>query len=448
MRKRTRQRVSRLVVAAVVAASLASGAVALASTGTLTPKGCWGDVASNPAGCANTTNGIAGGLAIDPVVSPDGKFLYVAAQTDFKDAIVIFARDTSTGALTPAGCVGAVGANPGCAQKAKGLKGLTSLAISPDGKSVYAGANALVHFERDTTTGKLTRIGCTGGVTFNPAGCIHTATGFDNPTGIVVSSDGTSLYTTSFYNNAVLMFKRNTTNGQVTSTGCAADAASNPAGCGIVATALKIPEDLTLTSDGRSLYVAAAGDAAVSHFQRTSAGGLNYIGCIADDSSNPAGCARTAAGLQTPIKLVASADGKSLYVASNSTDGAIAEFSRNTTNGRLGILGCIGFDANGGSCSFGDPGDLAGIRGLAITADGKSLYVGTDDDQDIANFNRDTGTGALTHIGCVGDVVSNPAGCSQTAKALRNSYSLAVSPDGRSLYDGSGYGLVRFKRSL
>jgi DNA-binding beta-propeller fold protein YncE len=445
VKARIRYRLTGLVIALPIASAFMVAA-AFASTGALTPKGCWADVASNPAGCAQTTGGLASG-ADDVAVSQDGTSLYAASQSSAKAAIVMFQRDPSTGALSALGCIGAVGANPGCATVGKGLKAITALAISPDGHSLYAAGQALVHFQRNPNTGMLTRIGCVGDTSQNPAGCSKTATGFGAPTDVAVSPDGTSVYTTSYANNAVVALNRNTTNGRLSPNTCFADAASNPAGCPVTVKALELPNAIALTNDGRSLYVAAPGEDAISHFQRTSAGDLHYVGCFGDDTSDPAGCLKVAPGLQSPVALIPSPDGSSLYVASSfNVDDAIAEFSRNASNGKLTPLGCIGNDANTGSCAS-DPGDLRGVIALAVSADGESLYAAAALDEAVVRFDRDTTSGALTHVGCIGDVVANPAACAQTAKALRGSRALATSGDGKSLYDGSTFGLVRFKRS-
>ena len=73
-------------------------------------------------------------------ISPDGRNVYVASGKS--NAIAIFSRDSKTGALTQpqgkAGCVAAKAAE-GCAL-GLGLIAPNSVAVSPDGKNVYATA--------------------------------------------------------------------------------------------------------------------------------------------------------------------------------------------------------------------------------------------------------------------------------------------------------------------
>ncbi len=64
-----------------------------------------------------------------------------------------FGRDSSTGALTPAGCIADTQHAGGCASTQEGLNGADGVAISPDGKSVYAAASvddAVAAFARAT----------------------------------------------------------------------------------------------------------------------------------------------------------------------------------------------------------------------------------------------------------------------------------------------------------
>jgi hypothetical protein len=88
-------------------------------------------------------------------ISPDGRNVYATTE----DSIAIFDRDPSTGNLTqPAGTAGCITSNlkknPTCAP-AKSLDG--DIAISPDGLNVYVGGFSLAVFDRDPATGALTQ---------------------------------------------------------------------------------------------------------------------------------------------------------------------------------------------------------------------------------------------------------------------------------------------------
>lgn len=82
------------------------------------------------------------------MVSPDGESVYVAGFA----AVVKLKRNVASGPLIPKGCVADDSAPALCAQVSDGLNGTSSVAVSPDGASVYAAARfdeAVVQFLRD-----------------------------------------------------------------------------------------------------------------------------------------------------------------------------------------------------------------------------------------------------------------------------------------------------------
>lgn len=128
--------------------------------------------------------GTADGLAScrDVVVSPDGAHVYTAGFSD--DKIGIFNRDLVTGELTFDSVVtDGVGLD--------GLAGVTALAVTADGLSLFAVGStddALVAFARNPATGALTfqdveQEGVAGVV------------GLDRPLDVAISPDGTHIYT-------------------------------------------------------------------------------------------------------------------------------------------------------------------------------------------------------------------------------------------------------------
>ena len=128
-----------------------------------------------------------------------------------------------------------------------------------------------------------------------------------------------------------------------------------------------------------------------------------------------------------------SSDGKSLYAVSFAGDNSIVRFDVNPTTGVLTPQGCFQDNDNGGdSCTAID--GLSGSHGVAVSPDGKSVYVSALDDHAITRFDRNTSTGALTPAGCVDDNDSGPDACTQSMDGLGTVAHVAVSPDGRTVY--------------
>ena len=86
--------------------------------------------------------------------------------------------------------------------------------------------------------------------------------------------------------------------------------------------------------------------------------------------------------------MAVSADGKSVYVTSYNSD-AVARFNRNTTTGAIsqpaGSAGCVS-ETGSGPCADGH--GLDGPRSVAVSADGKSVYAASAVSDAVARFNR------------------------------------------------------------
>jgi DNA-binding beta-propeller fold protein YncE len=443
--------VRRLVPCVLVAFGvglLLIAAVALASTGALTPKGCVGDHDNNSGGCAQTTRGLEGADSV--VVSPDGKSVYAAGF--FENAVVIFKRSTATGALIPKGCVADLHHNiDDCEQTAKGLRGANQVVVSDDGKSVYAvgqADNAIVRFDRDTTSGGLTPKGCVGDVDKNAAGCGQTTKGLWGVGAVDVSPDGKSVYTAACCPaEAIARFARSAS-GALTPKGCIRSLAVAPDGCAQTAPGIRVATSVVVSDDGKSVYATGVSSHAVARFNRSAVtGALTSEGCVADPVNNPDACAQTAKGLDGAGSVAVSGDGKSVYVAAH-TDHAIVRFDRATNNGALTPMGCFATPiANPDGCA-----PAKGVSGvdLTVSPDGKSVYAtGQAFSSAITRFDRSTLNGALRPRDCIADPAVNQDGCGQTAKGLEDPYGVAVSGDGKSVYVAgtAGNAVVRFTRT-
>ncbi|MGH2963923.1 MAG: lactonase family protein [Solirubrobacterales bacterium] len=379
-----------------------------------------------------------------------------------------------TGALTQpagtAGCISEDGSGP-CAD-GHAMGGPGGVAVSPDGKNVYtASGYGVARFDRTLSTGAITQPS-------GAAGCIsswsepcrdgHAVT---SSSGVAVSPDGKSVYVASHgyptNTSAVVRLKRNTSNGAISqpagAAGCISDDGSGPCADGH---AIGAPQDLAVSPDGKNVYVASApagSPGAVLTLNRdTSTGAITQpagtAGCISADGSG--GECADAHGIGTVQNNVAvSPDGKSVYVAS--FGGGIVRFDRDRSTGALtqpaGAAGCISDDGSG-PCADGHA--IGSPTALAVSPDGKSVYVGTrissstppgDEIAALVRLKRNTNTGAITQptgtAGCISADGSGP--CADGHGMLRGPYGVTVSPDGRSVYltAASANALVRIRRN-
>jgi DNA-binding beta-propeller fold protein YncE len=412
-------------------------------TGELTYQGCFAETSAE--GCSVT----AQPAIADPVsvaVSPDGKSVYVTATDD--DAISRFGRNRANGNLDYKDCLADANTEGCSAPGGAALIGANDVAVSSDNKSVYVTAgqdDSISHLTRNTSSGALSLQDCFADT--NASGCtVPTNAALDTAVGVAVSPDRRSVYVTSRGDDSITHFTRNTSNGNLSYQGCFADTAA--AGCTVPTNAaLDGAHGVAVSPDNKSVYVASNIDDSISHFTRsTSNGNLTYQGCFADSAA--AGCTVPGnAVLQEALQVAVSPDNRSVYLVSEADD-SISHFTRSTSNGALSYQGCFA-ETNVDGCSV--PGDvvLDDVVTVAVTLDGKSVYTGANTPSSISHFTRSTSNGVLSYQDCFAD--SSAGGCSVPADAaLKGVVGVAVSSDNRSLYvvGESDAAISQFKRKL
>ncbi len=136
--------------------------------------------------------------------------------------------------------------------------------------------------------------------------------------------------------------------------------------------------------------------------------------------------------------IAVSPDGKNVYVAS-STSNAIAIFDRDKTTGVLrqpkGVGGCI---ASGGGGGCARAVGLDGANSVAVSADGRNVYATARDSSAVTAFERNRRTGALRQLpgGCLSGLPL--PGC--TSGEALVAPDVVVSSDGRNVYAGAFFG--------
>jgi DNA-binding beta-propeller fold protein YncE len=280
--------------------------------------------------------------AASVAVSPDGYYVYVASFDS--SAVATFARHPTTGVLGQlngvAGCVAEIGDGVTCSQ-GRGLGGAVSVAVSPDGRHLYVASrgNAVAVFARNARAGELAQLD-------GAAGCIAEA------------GDG------------------------MTCTG---------------GTALVGPRMVTVSPDGKSVYIGSRDSDAVAVFARNlTTGALAQLngpaGCIAEYGDGVACTVGT--GLREAVFLTVSPDGANLYIASQLSD-AVAAFSRNAMTGGLtqlpGVAGCVSDDGSDDGtpmrCAHGN--GLLGAIAVTVSPDGRTVYAASYLSSAVSVFNRE-----------------------------------------------------------
>jgi len=367
---------STCIVAAVTALAAMPPAASAAST-PFTFSECVEDLPLD-VGCAKAADGLDG--ANDVAVSPTGTHVYATGGTD--DAIARFTRNTTTGLLTPNGCIEAPPIDKGCASSTPGLDGADRVEVSSDGLNVYVtGRNdeAVVIFTRNTISGVLTPAGCVKD-NGSAAACAATSPALEEIEGLALSPNGESLYTLSNDDDAITAFTRGS-GGTLTDAGCFDDVSlGNPCGTDAnEAQGLDGANAVAVSPDSASVYVTSTVDDALVRFDRAPGGALTPRGCI-EDAPQDRGCEQTAQGLNRPFGTpVVSPDGARLY-ATGADDAAVNAFDRGT-DGALTPAGCVGAVAAG--CQKVSPvltgaGDTAALSNDEIAVSAGDAVVGID----------------------------------------------------------------------
>ncbi len=406
-------------------------------------NGCLVDVSSARHDCTHVRALLGPGPIIGSeaiAVSPDGKNVYVASSTS--DAIAVFQRNPATGKLTQAagsaGCIAAGGAN-GCAP-GLALDGPNSVAVSADGENVYATSfrsSSIAIFQRNPSTGALTQttdgFGCLAAAAI--PGC-QTARGLVGADVVAVSPDGRDVYAGSFVGNTVAAFARY--NGGALQQLFGTGGCISQGGTGGCASAIAMTnvEGLAVSGDGDNVYAAAPGSNAVDVLARDpSTGELTQLtggaGCFTNTPITGCTQGRWLGGADA---VAISPDDKSVYITALFTN-SVANFSRTPSTGQLaqasGTTGCAIY-VLAVACTLGRT--LIGAEGSAVSPDGANVYVASFVPGSIDVFDRDASTSGLMEKprkpGCLIDPRFN---CVH-AQAMRGASSVAVSPDGKNVY--------------
>jgi len=354
----------------------------------------------------NGVDGLEGAVGV--VVSPDNRHVYVAGS--FEDSVTVFSRDATTSALTFVAVyndsVGGV----------EGIAGASAITFSPDGNHLYVAGyfgNSLAVFSRDSISGKLTFLEAfyddTDGVD-----------GLDGIYSLIMSADGSHLYTAGLFDDAVALFSRDNATGRLTFVQACFDGTN-----GINGLAGAI--DIAISPDDNHLYVAGWFDDALVVFTRNSINGaLSYVETQQEDING-------VEGLYGANSVVVTPDGAHIYV-SGEYDNALAVFERNSSTGQTSFV-------EKAYEHYTEADGLYSVVNVTVSPDGKHVYTAAYGDDSVAVFSRNSSTGALNFVENHKDGINGVDG-------LSRAFTVVVSPDGLHLY-AAGYGsdtVVLFER--
>jgi poly(3-hydroxybutyrate) depolymerase/6-phosphogluconolactonase (cycloisomerase 2 family) len=243
-------------------------------------------------------------------VSPDGAHVYVSGPGVATD-VAVFARDAASGRLTPIEVV------------STGLAPTFALAVSPDGAHVYAAgftAKAVTAFQRDSTTGRLTRLA-------SWRNGVDGVQGLDGANAIALSADGASVYVGGIYDYSVAVFARDAGTGSLHFVQAVQSGVEGVQG-------LKGANGVVVSPNGAHLWASGWADKSIVLFSRdTNTGRLGFVEVRRDVVTEWL-------GMGDLINPALSPDGRHLYQTSVSYN-ALLVFSTDE-GGMAPIVRCAG----------------------------------------------------------------------------------------------------------
>ena len=354
-------------------------------TGDLDQSGCV--TASSGDGRAGSEGICARGDALlgaaDVAISPDGRHAYVAASGS--GAVSWLVRDTDSGRLAAAGCVKDVPRGDRCAEVPR-LQGAVALAISADGRNVYvaaAGSAALIALSRDPSSGAVSGLQCLSHT--GSDGACEPAAGLQRLRDVAVTPDGRWVFAVGG-TGAIVTFARDATSGRLRERGCLLAAAPDGGPCrdatGIIgATAIAV------SPDSQDVYVASQDSETLTGFRISESGALRQTSCVQNPPSEDefeeedredlsGSCSRATALPWYPSEVTVSADGRSVFVAGGYD--TVTSFRRHRSTGIVSDVGCAEGEESDSSCL--KVRGTSDLNDIAATTDGRNVYVTTRED--------------------------------------------------------------------
>ncbi len=243
-------------------------------------------------------------------------------------------------------------------------------------------------------------------VQFREAHFTGTDTGMLFGGGVAVAPDGRHVYAAFYDNDSLSVFARDPSSGGLELLEILFDDTGGVDG-------LDGAGGVVVSPDSRFVYVTSILDDSLAIFARDlDSGELIFEGALYDGVDG-------VAGLDAAGGIALSPDGLYLYVIAGGED-SIAAFARDPASGEPSFVQVL-YDGMGGVDGLERP------NGLAVSPDGRHLYVSASGDDSIAAFARDATSGELAFVAVIkrGD---------EGIEGLGDARAVAITPDGAHVY--------------
>ncbi len=229
--------------------------------------------------------------------------------------------------------------------------------------------------------------------------------GLGGAVGVAVSADGRHVYATGRSDNALAVFARNATRNTLTFVEVHEDGVGGVFG-------LAGASAVTVSPDGRHVYVASSIDDALAVFARDASGNsLDFVNLVQNGKGG-------VFGLDGASAVAVSPDGRLVFVT-GAVDDALAVFTRDASNDALTFVDLEQNNVNATG--------LAGASSVTTSPDGELIFVTGALDDALAVFARDASPDGVSFLTELRDGVGGVEG-------LAGASSVAASPDGNFVY--------------
>ena len=233
-------------------------------------------------------------------------------------------------------------------------KGATSVEISPDGQHLYVTgetSNSIAVFSRDAGTGELTFV---ESLTHNGLDSMsNTVENLLGPASVSISPEGKTVYVAASGSNAVTLFNRDITSGALTFLESLVNGV--PDGAGTIVAGVTDVSSVVASTDGQHVYASGTGDDAIVRF--------NVPRLLNVSTDGAAAISITTNGADDTIALSTAGQPTNLTIDSGGSADSDTVLIQGTT-------GDDAVNVNGGTVTFGPTTlTVANVEGLNLFTD-------------------------------------------------------------------------------